>query len=381
MFLSSVALEQFRCFEEARIELPSEGIVLVVGPNNSGKSALLAAIDTVTSGSGERELAWRTGSDTPPVVTATFSLSDLERSALFDDPESLERWPHPWFSTWQLKFSSEIGTNTLYMNEVAVRTGAAAIEYLTVARQLRQSDGMYRIESRNWATIRAGTTAVFDDPLGETVHAGGSPSDFLGALGAFPEVAQLLYEWRAGCYHFGPLRSGAQRSVNVGGVPTLSPTGVDLPQALLTLETNRDPAWAEIVRTISDIVPEVGELATPVDGPHLSIAFIDPTTGDRRNVKDLGTGVEQLLMTAYVGVRRELTHLVMMEEPETNLHPAAQRALLEHLRRWSKNRTFILATHSTVFLTMNLCRAERSWSAEQRDDRGLNKPITTCVGF
>jgi predicted ATP-dependent endonuclease of OLD family len=41
---------------------------------------------------------------------------------------------------------------------------------------------------------------------------------------------------------------------------------------------------------------------------------------------------------------------VIVEEPETNLHPGAQRALLTLMREWSATRLFIITTHSPVLL-------------------------------
>src|SRR6266536_569362 len=42
-----VAVENFRPFQAASIRLPASGLVLVAGANNSGKSALLSALDVV----------------------------------------------------------------------------------------------------------------------------------------------------------------------------------------------------------------------------------------------------------------------------------------------------------------------------------------------
>jgi hypothetical protein len=41
---------------------------------------------------------------------------------------------------------------------------------------------------------------------------------------------------------------------------------------------------------------------------------------------------------------------LVIEEPETNLHPAAQRALLGLLQGWAADRLIVAATHSAVML-------------------------------
>src|SRR6266581_36885 len=68
------------------------------------------------------------------------------------------------------------------------------------------------------------------------------------------------------------------------------------------------------------------------------------------NLKDLGTGVEQLLLTLVVGLTEAPPFTMVIEEPETNLHHAAQRALLGLLKTWASDRQIVAATHSSVML-------------------------------
>src|SRR5712692_3709020 len=117
-------------------------------------------------------------------------------------------------------------------------------------------------------------------------------------------VRVLWDQWRDRFYHFHALRQGTMRDAPSHGATRLTPTGQDLPQALLHLKTNDDPAWDAIVAIMQDVVPDVGVLITPVGGDRVRVAFIDPHLGAQHNIKDLGTGVEQLLMTTYVGVRQ-----------------------------------------------------------------------------
>ena len=99
---------------------------------------------------------------------------------------------------------------------------------------------------------------------------------------------------------------------------------------------------------MAEIVPDVGRLEVRTSQGQLRVMF-DSGTGDL-NLKDLGTRVEQLPMTLVVGLTQQPPFTLVVEEPETNLHPAGQRALLGHVLDWSKDRQVIAATHSSVML-------------------------------
>ncbi len=84
---------------------------------------------------------------------------------------------------------------------------------------------------------------------------------------------------------------------------------------------------------MATIVPHIGQLEVRTGGNQMQAVF---AAGDvELNLKDLGTGVEQLLMTLVVGLTEAPPLTLVIEEPETNLHHAAQRALLGLLKDWS----------------------------------------------
>jgi energy-coupling factor transporter ATP-binding protein EcfA2 len=54
-------------------------------------------------------------------------------------------------------------------------------------------------------------------------------------------------------------------------------------------------------------------------------------------------------MTLVLGLT-QTANTVVMEEPETGLHPGAQRALLGLLQDWSEDRLIVVSTHSATML-------------------------------
>jgi predicted ATPase len=81
--LIRVDAENFRAFRKVALDLRSSGLVLVAGPNNVGKSALLSALDVVAGMTPERAHRFRRRGRAR--VTATWRLLPFERSQLLDD--------------------------------------------------------------------------------------------------------------------------------------------------------------------------------------------------------------------------------------------------------------------------------------------------------
>jgi energy-coupling factor transporter ATP-binding protein EcfA2 len=353
MHLSELRLRDFRAFEDASVEFPPMGVVLVVGANNSGKTSLLSAFDLVAKTRGISS-ATRIGA-VKPIVEATFEVTDEERMRLVGTNPQAGRW---------------LATNAF--RQFRVSFTQVDESSLVESIELRDAGGVFHLVADNQPVAEAppgnrvaravDTSSLLNEgPEGRAFEISpvqlsqGGIGDYIPwQVGELAWYSNLLSAWRAGVYHFDALRQGTGRSTASRGVVSLSPTGIDLPEALLHLKSNDDPAWERIVEVMKDIVPDVGTLASPVVGDQVSVAFHNPFLGVKHNVKDLGTGVEQLLMTVYVGVRQPAGSVVIVEEPETNLHPAAQRALLRYIRDWSEDKLFILGTHSTVFLDETL---------------------------
>jgi hypothetical protein len=82
MWLHGVIADNFRCFRHTEISLPEAGLVLIAGANNTGKKALLSALDVIAGDSGDTTSLRHVGGDDPAQVTARFCLSEAERASL-----------------------------------------------------------------------------------------------------------------------------------------------------------------------------------------------------------------------------------------------------------------------------------------------------------
>jgi predicted ATPase len=374
MQLREVAVCNFRPFASATMRLPGHGLVLVAGANNSGKTAFLSALDAVAGVATETPALRRAGTDSPAVVSATFDLSEAERAEVFSaNARKAEVLASGAASQLQFVFQEQSGS--LQLAHVRGDWPGRGLEIFATVGAAEDGPGTYG--ARLIRALRGGQDDV--DPLslvdGEGGQRWGGVVPLEPAINGVREldfVPPFLSGWRQRYYHFRALRPGSPRSGNLASADRLVPTGENLTAVLLEMLTNRSELFAELGRLMTTIVPLIGQLRVRTSGNAMEAVFV---TGDAElNLKDLGTGVEQLLMTLVVGLTETPPFTLVIEEPETNLHHAAQRALLGLLKEWSADRQIIAATHSPVLLDWSP-RGERLWHVIKEPDGSTIKPV------
>jgi predicted ATP-dependent endonuclease of OLD family len=92
LYLRSLELSEFRAFQTATLEIPAVGVVAVAGANNTGKSALLSALDVVRGNYGVAGLLTQHAAATSPArIRARFDLTAEERERLLERVEDQQR--------------------------------------------------------------------------------------------------------------------------------------------------------------------------------------------------------------------------------------------------------------------------------------------------
>lgn len=370
MDLRAIAASNFRAFESASIRLPAHDLVLLAGANNAGKTAFLSALDVVAGIEPETRSLVRAGSRDPGSVSATFDLGETERTALFHFSSQIPELLATGVATQlRLVFDVRRGIQP-YLTHVYGLWPGRGLEPLITNRIDQQ--GNNRIHVARF--LEGGQDDL--DPL--LLRPRGEASDYPMPLerdtgnAQVQPVLSMLGDWRSRYYHFRALRPGSPRSADLESASKLEPTGQNLIAVLLEMLTNRSQLFEELRQLIATIVPLIGHLEVRTYEGQMQAVFV---TGDfELNLKDLGTGVEQLLMTLVVGLTETPPFTLVIEEPETNLHHAAQRALLGLLKNLAADRQIIAATHSPVFLDWSP-RGDRLWHVIKDDTGSKIVPI------
>jgi len=83
----------------------------------------------------------------------------------------------------------------------------------------------------------------------------------------------------------------------------------------------------------------------------------------------LGEGLISLMVIADALLTSRKGHIVTIDEPELSLHPSLQRSILSRLKLFSRDRQFLISTHSPLFIDWQSISAG---AAVIRVARGVN---------
>lgn len=138
----------------------------------------------------------------------------------------------------------------------------------------------------------------------------------------------------------------------VGGEGKLSQDGYNLVEVLHFLSNNHRPTFERIQKFLQSAFDGVGGLETPIKqkSQQTQTAFRSSAFGEQIPLQHMGGGVAQLLMAAVALETTTAEYPIFLEEPETNLHPGAQRFLAERL--CDEGRQVFITTHSPTFVNL-----------------------------
>lgn len=162
-------------------------------------------------------------------------------------------------------------------------------------------------------------------------------------------LAQSAFE---DVYYFVAQRYNLARAP-IDASTVLAPDGRNLATVLLNLIGNNPERFREYNALVSEVLPEIRAVTVAPDSQSpqsalIKIWYLEPKEkrGDLAIPLDqCGTGVSQVLAMLYVALTSISPRVIVIDEPQSFLHPGAARRLLEVLASVGSQHQYVLSTH------------------------------------
>lgn len=137
----------------------------------------------------------------------------------------------------------------------------------------------------------------------------------------------------------------------------LSSGASNLPEVLNNLTQKRN-AYGEYLTLVKQIFPEIHHIGirVPNSGQVEIIVHFDGSERDDLAIRltECGTGLSQVLSILYVAFNEKLPHVIIIDEPNSFLHPGATKMLMGILSSFDQHQ-YIVSSHSgEVFKSPNV---------------------------
>jgi hypothetical protein len=349
-----VELNRFACFERQFVHL-RPGLNLLVGKNNSGKTAILRALPLLRGALA----AWEPTMEVPlgPYVRSPEAAPFFELAVIF---ELEQRDPPPFQPGGNLNWGEFVESRR---PAVAYRFRMWAQANLLAFRRAELLVEGWRpvllIEPTNqgpYLRLRPaphGRREAPDGPLADE-NLGGQSGTIRNQPDGMRAEIGLAGPWFDQFNGLRRVRFVAPHRVAFERLPlatttALSTNAADLTTYMQTLQANSRKSFQAVEEFVVGAYPDFERVNSISEGNQAAVTLTRRGTEEDIPLAYCGTGVEQLLALAAMVTASMPGELVLMDEPHSYLHPTAERALLEFLGKFP-DRYFVIATHSSVLI-------------------------------
>lgn len=361
MKISEFQIKNYKCFRDTGPITLSPCMNIVTGQNNAGKTVLLQALELNFPGAAHRSIASLPQKGGlligPSEVHFTVSLSGDELRAITErgnfrftiPPDPSGRQPHPLLGsayTGQYHDSKNLKLIWEWIHQ------RSEIKF----QLIRSADGRVRASSKpshHLYPIQAIPTGGYYDLTRQILDDG---SEFFST--EITHTQNDIGESIAGIFISRIYRFSAERfglGDSEGGINrVLASNASNLPEVLNLLQPN--PAlYEQYVSLVREILPQVKWISIDQIASNRFRINIWPIDKDQMRdylaipLIESGTGIGQVLSILYVAFTSEHSRVLLIDEPQSFLHPGAARKLVEVLKRFPQHQ-YIIGTHSATVI-------------------------------
>lgn len=374
--LSEINLTNFKRFQRARI--PLKKINIFVGPNNSGKSSILAAIKLLiqTLDSYDEQV--------PLLLNGTFGDFGTYKDIIYKNHRgrSLEIGfkalvrrslgdTEPVEIQFNLSFKFNSNDREIILKSIRVEREGSPLIHLKISKDTRrfniESIGNVEIPAAFKSTISRDIRVRHFIPIPLSMRLGQSLSNRNTPAETFSQqrldqdlvrsilrVSRRVGELLDSSDYLGPVRSSPQRTYLFSGErrSRIGASGENMTTVLVKGAMSQKTKNSLDIKSKIDEWLNKSQMAkqveiSPISDRHYEIHVENYFTGEKQNIADVGYGHSQVLPILVGGYSMGAGSIFMIEQPELHLHPKAQAELGDFFLDIFKNDVqTIIETHS-----------------------------------
>lgn len=375
MLITKVRITNYKSFQDTEDFGLMPGFNVIVGENNSGKTALLEALSLQFQDIPHRSTRTipypyaRTGNNSRVNMTLGIEQEELVNILLDNHPKFHIPVTSPLSDDMQRKKFLEWFLGSRLFNYSFIGGGNVISAVLEGYEEVHGVSQTFIFE-------------ITRDNLQPQSH-GSNPKTEPTNLLAF-ELANILksrvYAFRAERFHVGQSSFGTNA--------LLSPDASNLPEVLNHLQGFRT-RFDQYNALIRQVFPQIKEVSIrPISEKEVKIFVLNQSNSNREDLavplQDSGTGIGQVLAILYVVLTADFPRTIIIDEPQSFLHPGAIRRLFSILKQYPEHQ-YIVTTHSPIVInaadpqSLLLVRKQNEESTIEVIDRSQKQALETVL--
>jgi predicted ATPase len=387
MFLKKFKLFNYKSYIDCELLEFTPGINIIIGQNNSGKTALLEALTLKLSSNPHHStktiptLFSKINEKSCAEITLSIEKHELRRLLEQIPPplgcpepgsecwagkpeeaqsliESFQKWLDEPTPT-PLEFSLSLSSDPQAEEEQGKITPNLTFNFYSDS-DLPKPDENGKYLYISFSQGKDGN--INFEPIYDLIPESGGDDwklvDYHSFQGSYKEtIAYKVFDlFRNRIYRFYAERLNVA-SCNYKGSAELKPDASNLAEVLHLLPNKNPSKFALLNQLLSDIFPHIAYVSSIEREDSTVEIRLWTTEVAREGREDLtfplsacGSGISQVLAILYVVITSPLPRTIIIDEPQSFLHPGAAKKLVEIFKGFPQHQYFI-ATHSPMLIT------------------------------
>jgi hypothetical protein len=351
MRYSSFQVINYKSYIDSQEVKLSPGYNIIVGQNNSGKTALAQALSLKLTINPHRSLITVPYPNAPlrsPVssVRISFEIGSDELRRLLSDqipnfyipvlPQQANMSDQQIADEFNRVIQRQVHINCEYSPGIQGFTSAYPVEYGDIEGDFNANCAQLRVSVDR-------SEAVFKVvPL---------PGGRLGQAKQQTIAFQIASAFKNKIYCFAAERLNVHE-YTIGGIsPELAGNASNLAACLLLLQSTNPSRFKRLNVLLHTVIPDITCVTVSPTGNNTAriLVWTIPPESERDDLamplSECGTGIGQVLAILYVVITANDPRVIIIDEPQTFLHPGAVRKLFDILKQYPQHQ-YIITTHS-----------------------------------